>query len=222
MALHQIHLHKLLKLLFLESKNRRSAILRDIREDAAREKRVDDSGGDFYGPFWRDAKDHALGKSDLHAMVKQRIADLATRSRLYPLLRDGFLLWWNERRRWTNLPFTQGRWLKAHYRFEEIQATVKVENILCVRDGRQVEHVVYPYFWEEPILTEDAARLGLWLLTTALPDTASEEIRILDVIRGQTFSLDRYPLRGDEEKELRTRYKAILEERKALLIEHAA
>jgi hypothetical protein len=97
---------------------------------------------------------------------------------------------------------------------------VKVDNILSARDGRGEEHYVYPYFSENPILEEEAARLGLWLLGRALPAVPHEEIRILDVIRGEPFSIDRYPLAGNEEDNFRDRYVALLEEWEALRAEY--
>lgn len=216
MALDQIHLRKLLKILFLEPNRRVSAIRSDIREDIAREGGATSSGGDFYGPFWADAKNHVFGTVDLHDAVADRIDANDNRANLYPRLRDGFLVWWNERRRWTNEPFRQGRSLKAQFSFPGLDAVVKVDSILSVRDGLDAEHVVYPYFSPEPVLSEHAARLGLWLLTSALPSVPSEEIRILDVIRGQTFSLDRTPLVGNEEEDFRRRYSELLEQRKVL------
>jgi hypothetical protein len=87
---------------------------------------------------------------------------------------------------------------------------------LSARDGRGVEHYVYPYFSETPVLDEQAARLGLWLLGQALLGVPHEEIRVLDVIRGKPFSIDRYPLAGNEEDSFRDRYDALLEEWEAL------
>jgi len=69
-----------------------------------------------------------------------------------------------------------------------------------------------PYFSEVPVLDEQAARLGLWLLGQAIPGVPHEEIRILDVIRGEPFSIDRYPLAGNEEDDFRGRYATLLEE----------
>jgi len=106
--------------------------------------------------------------------------------------------------------------LKAQFPFPRLDATVKIDSILSVRDGLDAEHVVYPYFAPEPVLSPQAARLGLWLLTTAFPTVPPQEIRILDVIRGQTFSLDRSPLLGDEEREFRRRFAAALQERETL------
>ena len=210
MALDQIHLRKLLRILFSNPNKQRSAVRADIREERIRESGDDPAGGDFYAPFWADAKNHVFGLVDLHDSVDQRIASNSHRRNLYPRLRDGFLLWWSERRRWTNEPFRTGQSAKARFRFPGVAATVKVDSILSVRDGLGAERLVYPYFSPEPVLSEHAARLGLWLLAAALPAVPPTAIRILDVIRGQTFSLDRTPLRGDEEAEFRQRYVALL------------
>lgn len=220
MALDRIHLRKLLKIFFLEPNQRRSAVRSDIREEIARDAGRDSSGGDFYAPFWADAKSHVFGSGDLHDMVEARMEANVRRTNLYPRLRDGFLLWWNERRRWTNEPFRPGRSLKVHFPFPGLDATVKIDSVLSVRDGLDAEHAVYPYFAPEPVLSDAAARLGLWLLTRALPTVPPAEIRILDVIRGRTFSLDRMPLRGDEEAEFRRRYSELLRQREALRREY--
>lgn len=220
MTLDRIHLRKLLKLMFLDPNKLRSAMRADIREEIAREDGTGDSGGDFYAPFWADAKSHVFGQADLHELVEQRIAANGRRLNLYPRLRDGFLLWWNERRRWTNAPFRLGPPLKAQVPFPDLDATVKVDSILSVTDGLDADHAVYPYFAPEPALTEHSARLGLWLLAKALPTYSSDEIRILDVIRGRTFSLDRTPLQGDEEREFQRRYAEILRQHEQLRREY--
>ena len=220
MALNRIHLRKLLKILFSESNARRSELRSDIREEIARESGQEGGGGDFYAPFWADAKNHVFGIADLHDMVDGRVEANGRRANLYPQLRIGFLTWWNERRRWTNEPFGPGRQLKAQFPFPNLDAVVKVDNILSVRDGAGEEHVIYPYFSPQPELSETAARLGLWLLSSALPTVPLEEIRILDVIRGRTFSVDRSPLRGNEQEEFTTRYSAALDERDVLRREY--
>ena len=66
-------------------------------------------------------------------------------------------------------------------------------------------------------MSNDAARLGLWLLGEALPHVPADEIRILDVIRGTTYSIDRNSLMGDEEAEFRRRYRELLNLRDSLL-----
>lgn len=216
MALERISLRELLKILFLDANKQRSAIRRDIWEDrakAAKTTEEESSARDFYGPFWADAKKHVFGGGDLRAMVDQRIVANIRRKNLYEKLRDGFLLWWNERRRWTNRPFTLGQSIKGRFEFTGLSAVVGVDSILSVKNGRNIERIVYPYFALEPELTEKAARLGLWLLTAALPSVSQDAIRILDVIRGRTFSLDRTPLKGDEEQDFRRQYRALLRRR---------
>lgn len=220
MSLQIIHLRKLLKILFLEAGPRRSALRGDIREEITKAAGGSNSGGDFYAPFWFDAKAHVFEAVDLSDCVDQRIAANAGRANLYPLLRDGFLLWWNERRRWTNEPFQPGQSLKVQFPFPDLDATVKIDSMLSVRDAEGVEHFVYPYFAPSPALSDEAARLGLWLLSSALDTVPADEIRILDVIRGRTFSLDRNPLRGDEESNFRRRYDAALREREQLRSEY--
>lgn len=221
MALERIHLRELLKILFLEPNKCQSELRKDIREELVKESGNDVSGGgDFYGPFWADAKDHVFGRVDLRDMVDERVASNWRRKDLYPQLRDGFLLWWNQRRRWTNTPFSLGRSIKTQFQFPGIEAVVKVDNILSVMDGLDVERAIYPYFSPEPVLSEEAARWGLWLLTTALPNIPATEFRILDVIRGRTFSLDRTPLRGNEEDLFRRRYLEVIRLRDRLRSEY--
>jgi len=220
MALENIHLRKLLKLLFLETNQRTSALRADIRGDLRREGREIGVGGDFYAPFWADAKAHVFGLVDLTSATDSRIVANPRRQNLYPLLRDGFLLWWNERRRWTNEPFHLGRMLRTRFAFPGLDATVKVDSMLTVVDSQGDEFVVYSYFSPDPHLTDESARLGLWLLTQAFPSIPSREFRILDVLRGSTFSLDRSPLAGDEEIEFRARYARALRERDQLREEY--
>ena len=220
MALENIHLRKLLKLMYLEPNTRRSALRTDIREDLRREAGEDGGGGDFYSPFWADAKAHVFGGPDLRVSTAERIAANARRSNWYPQLRDGFLSWWDERRRWTNLPFNPGRKLKARFKFPGFDAVVKIDNILTVVDGKGDEHVVYSYFAPEPALSADAARLGLWVLTQSFPTVPPSELRILDIIRGNTFSIDRTPLSGEEEIEFRARYARLVVERDKLRAEY--
>ncbi len=220
MALENIHLRKLLKILFLEQKMRQSALRADIREDIRRETGEVGGGGDFYSPFWADAKAHVFGGADLRYLTAARVNANARRANLYPQLRDGFLRWWEEKRRWTNMPFKPGRKLKARIKFPNLDATVKVDNILTVVDANDDEHIVYSYFAPEPALNHESARLGLWLLSRAFPTVPVNELRILDIIRGNVFSLDRNPLGGDEEFEFIARYARLIEERDKLRKEY--
>jgi len=220
MSLEAIHLWKLLKLLYLEPNQQVSEMRSDIRMDIARERGAAGDGGDFHGPFWKDARDHVFNIRDLRESVRERIASNASRARLYPRLRDGFLQWWDQRRRWTNEPFHPVRSPHARFRLGDL-GTIKIENILAVRDAAGTDHFVYPYFSEKPPLSEEGARIGLWLLAAAIPAGNPEDMRILDVIRGQTFSLDRYPLTGDEEAIVRRRYASLLAQWRALRDEYS-
>jgi hypothetical protein len=210
MSMRLVHLRKLIKVLYLEAGKQTSELRTDIRNELAREQGVQgDGGGDFHGPFWSDARDHVFNIRDLHSSVQIRVEANPRRARLYPLLRDGFLGWWNERRRWTNEPFRPAQSPHGRYEFPRL-GIVKVENILAVRDAANAEHFVYPYFAELPILGDQAARLGLWLIGETLPHVPLEEIRILDVLRGRTFSVDRTPCDGREEAIFLERYYALL------------
>lgn len=220
MALENIHLRKLLKVLFLEAKKRRSALRADIRGDLRRESGEVSSGGDFYVPFWADAKAHVFGGGDLRASTSARIGANPRRRNLYPQLQNGFLHWWDDKRRWTNLPFREGRKLKGKFVFPSLDAAVKIDNMLTVLDGANDEFVVYSYFAPEPALSEEAARLGLWLLSRAFPNVPAHEFRILDVIRGNTFSIDRTPLTGEERIEFQSRYARLIRERDKLREEY--
>jgi len=198
--------------MFADRRTQISLLRADIREEISRAGGDSLGGGDFYGPFWYDARQHALGLADLHESTSDRIGNNERRGNLYPQLRDGFLVWWNERRRWTNEPFREAASPKARMFFDSLGGTVKIENILAVSDGDNVQHYVYPYFSPEPALADESARLGLWVLTSALSSVDSQEVRILDVIRGATFSLDRNPLLGDEERNFNRRYAALINE----------
>lgn len=220
MALENIHLRKLLKILYLEENKQRSALRADIRDDLRREAGTEAAGGDFYAPFWADAKAHVFGGADLRATTKARIEANRRRDNLYPKLCDGFLNWWDDKRRWTNLPFHPGRTIKASFKFPGLDATVKVNNILTVVDGAGDEHIVYSYFSPEPALTADSARLGLWLMSQAFPELPIQELRILDIIRGNTFSVDRNPLTGEEEIEFRAKYARLIRKRDELREEY--
>jgi hypothetical protein len=198
--------------MYLPPNRRVSALRADIREEINKEGGGQGSGGDFYGPFWADAKAHVFGGLDLHQATRARIAANEARRNLYPQLRDGFLLWWDQRRRWTNEPFRVAEALKSVCRLPDLGAEVKIANVLCVRDARDDDHFVYPYWFPVPALEDEAGRLALAFLSRAMPRTDPEQLRVLDVIRGQSFSLDRNPLRGDEEELFQRKYEALIRE----------
>lgn len=212
MSIRSIHLRKLLCLMYAPP-NVRTRILRaDIRSDRDKSLGHDDGGGDFHVPFWSDAKRHVLGEADLVTSVASRIAGNKRRERLYKALSKGFLTWWNDRRRWRNEPLTLlPAPAKAKLQLPALASTVKVENVLGLDSGPSFERLIYPYFSEEPPLAEDAARLGLWAIRTALPETYKlEDMRILDVLRSASFGTLDCALRGDEETEFIRRYQVVL------------
>lgn len=213
MSLRKIHLRKLLQLVYATPSRRRTTILSDIRNDIRKELSDDNSGGDFYGPFWADAKDHVAGKSDLREQTKIRVASNKSRQRLYPLLRDGFLQLWIDKARWRNEEFEfLPTSVKARLPIEEIDAIIKIENVVAVKIWDGTNRVIYPYFSEEPALPMEGARLGFWALKEALPNFLFNDIRLVDVLRGSYFRPGDVPLDGNERAILIKKYIPILAE----------
>ena len=212
MSIENISLRKLMQLM-LASERRRTSLLRaNITESIRREiNGPSEGGGDFHSPFWADVKAYASGSVDLREASAARIQANEGRARLYPELTEGFLDWWLERRRRRNEPFTIIE-QNIRGRLELLGlGVVKIENNLAFEIGEDERRVVYPYFCEEPEMNEAVARLGLWAMETAIPDYAIEHMRILDVIRGRSFSVLETPITGREEEEFRANYQALLD-----------
>lgn len=216
MSIENINLRKLLRMMYAPEALCVSLLRSDIREEIAKADGLSAAGGDFYGPFWSDAKDHAISRLDLHSATEERIAANPRRANLYPQLRDGFLLWWNERRRWTNAPFVPINAPKGRLDFTTLNSAVKIENFLSVNDSDAEPHFVYPYFSFAPALSGEAARLALWAITEINIIQDSSTVRVLDVIRGNTYSLERNPLVGDEDAMFEMRYRNLISQWNAL------
>lgn len=213
MSLKKIHLRKLLQIMYASDSKRIALLREDIRNDIYKEAGAESEGGDFFRPFWSDAKRHVAGDLDLKVQTDFRIEKNGRRKRLYPLLRDGFLTWWNEKRRWINEPFKfLTEQAKAQFPVPAVDGLVKIENILAVRVGDESNRLIYPYFSEEPFLQAEAARLGLWVLSSALTRYSAQDIRILDVLRGASFSLGDLPIKGNEEAIFTKKYEALVTE----------
>jgi hypothetical protein len=212
MAINRLPLRKLLQLMYAPPNLRTRKLREDIRNEIAKGEGIDLGGPDFFSPFWRSAKDHVFGVADLHDAVDQHIAINYRRRRLYRMLREGFLLWWNERRRWTNEPFVPADTLKGTFTNERLDLAVKVGNIMSVQDGNGENHFIYPYFSESPALTSEVARVGLWIMNQVFPNVPEADLRILDVIRGENFSLESAPIQGDELDILTTRFRFLSSE----------
>lgn len=216
MSLERIHLRKILALMYLDDRSRRAALRKDISEDRRGASR-DSGGGDFHTAFWADAKLHARGEGDLTALTEVRVAANNRKRRLYPLLNEGFLRYWNERRRWINEPFhVLNRSVRARYLVAQLGCTIKVENIFSVQMTDDSLRLIYPYFAEHPELQEEAARIGHWVMGQALPNYDPRGFRILDVLRARSFRAEEHPPRGNEEAIFLLRYRQLLSERQKL------
>ena len=220
MAIDLISLRKLMQMMLASDRRRTSLLRADITSDRRRERDGASGGGDFHSPFWADAKGHASDLTDLRQATPARIVAAPGRARLYPLLTRGFLTWWEERRRRRNEPFTvEGGNIHGRFSFEGL-GVVKVESSLAFSIGDDGYRVVYPYFCENPELTPDIARLGLWAMSRALPQYAIDDLRILDVLRSVSYSTAESPIRGTEEEEFRAIYQALTDRRQELLREY--
>lgn len=221
MSFHLIGLGKLLNAMYASDAQRTKLLRTDIRSGIKKANGTStDTGGDFYGPFWADAKRHVAGELDLRTVTTQRAAGNKTRERLYPLLCDGFLLWWEEKRRLRNVPFSViNTSVKARYEAPGL-GTVKVENTLAFTVGEDGHRILYPYFCEDPALSDEAARLGLWAMSQCIKGYALKDLRLLDVLEGRSFSVLDTPLIGNEETFFLQMYAFVLEEWQKLRAEY--
>ena len=213
MSIEKIHLRKLLRLFYADERERRRLLVADIGSDRNKEQNGGGDGGDFHGPFWADAKDHVAGKLDLREQSKVRVGSNKARARLYPLLTEGFLSLWNEKIRWRNEKFeTYPISIKAALPIEELNATVKIENVVAVKIPDGSSRIVYPYFSETPALPIEGARLGLWALKEALTDFRTDDFRIVDVLRHSYFRPTEIPTQGNERELFVQKYGDALKE----------
>jgi hypothetical protein len=212
MSMEKVHLRKLLQVFYASQRERRRILVADIRNDLAKADGAD-NGGDFYGPFWADAKNHVAGQSDLREQTASRIQGNKNRARLYPLLTESFLNLWNEKMKWRNEKFeTYPISVSAQLPINELNAIVKIENVVAVRIPDGSSRIVYPYFSESPELPIEGARLGLWALKEALSDFRAEDFRIIDVLRRSYFRPLETPLQGNERGLFVQKYDVVLKE----------
>jgi hypothetical protein len=221
MSILNVQLRKILQLFYANEPLRRSLLLRDIGSDARKEGGGKKSeGGDFYAPFWADAKGHVTGVADLTRQTEIRIAANPRRARLYPLLRDASLNLFEERLRWTNKPpVIRIENLNGQLEIAEVAATVRVQNVWLARVGGdlgELSYLIYPYFSEAPSLPTEGARLGLWAMSEALSGQPLAYARLVDLLRQAPFSPAAYPLMGDERDIFVRRYRALILEREGL------
>lgn len=213
MAIDRMSLRKILRLFYAPKSKRVSLLREDIRRSLEKEEDLQESNArDFFGPFWSDAKKHAVGEVDLLEQTKLRVKASSQRANLYPLLAKGFLSWWNEKRRWKNEPLELLKdGVRGRYEFEGL-GVVRVENLLALQADGDFRRLIYPYFSHVPVLPEEGARLGLWLLGEALPLHSGSDMRVFDVLRSSSFALTDVPLLGNERKLFISKYEALTEE----------
>lgn len=210
MSIKVINLNKLLYLCGLPENKLISELRNDLRTERNKILGRKVGGGHFHYPWWDSAKDHTVGLEDLRSAT-DRLINVSGRKRLYPLLTEGFLRWFEMFRRDTNLTIGwREEQVHAHYVVPGMELTVKVDNILALKLGEDQHRLVYPYFSEYPALEEKWARVGLWLMSDALAEFELSGMEILDVLRGRSFSGSSTFLRGDEEALFAVRYELIL------------
>jgi hypothetical protein len=101
--------------------------------------------------------------------------------------------------------------VKARYEVNDL-GTVKVENTLAFTVGDDGHRIVYPYLCEDPALSEEAARVGLWVMQQCIQGYSPQDMRLLDVFRGRSYSILETPLLGSEKSLLEDGYAELLEE----------
>ncbi|QGP79361.1 hypothetical protein [Sphingobium sp. CAP-1] len=214
MSVLDIPLRKALQLFYANERLRRSVLKEDIRLDRKKEAGGTRSqGGDFYLPFWSDVKRHIAGDGDLAQMTIDRVASNQNFKRLYPLLKDGVLELLNAKLRWSNEPVEIiPKSVHGNLRIEQLNAIVRIRDALHARVREKYTRVVYPYFSEEPALSDEAGRLGIWAMQQALPNLDPNDMRLIDPLRRVFFSPETTPLRGDEEAVFVDRYTSLASE----------
>jgi len=214
MSVLDIPLRKVLQLFYAPPPLRRSILKEDIRLDRKKQAGGTRSqGGDFHVPFWSDVKKHISGDDDLARLTDGRMRSNKNYRRLYPMLRDGVLELLSEKLRWSNEPVEiihQG--VHGNMRIEDLNGTVRVKDAINARVRGEYTRVVYAYFSEEPALSEEGGRLGLWVMQQALTKLDPNDMRIIDPLRRTFFSPQTTPLSGDEETVFRERYKSLIGE----------
>lgn len=221
MSVLDIPLRKALQLFYSPNSLRRSILKEDIRLDRRKEAGGTRSrGGDFYLPFWSDVKTHISGRGDLAQLTQDRILSNRSFKRLYPLLSDGVLELLSAKLRWSNEPVEiVPISMHGSLRIESLGATVRIRDALHARVRGEYTRVVYPYFSEEPPLSEEGGRLGLWVMQQVLTDADPADMRIIDALRRTFFSPQTTPLQGDEETVFHEKYGTLIGEWERLKLE---
>lgn len=214
MSVLDIPLRKALQLFYAPNSLRRTILKEDIRLDRKKEAGGTRSrGGDFYLPFWSDVKTHISGRGDLTQLTQDRILSNRNFKRLYPLLTDGILELLSAKLRWSNEPVEiVPISMHGSLRIENLCATVRIRDALHARVRGEYTRVVYPYFSEEPPLSEEGGRLGLWVMQQVLTEADPADMRVIDALRRTFFSPQTTPLQGNEETVFHEKYRTLIGE----------
>lgn len=214
MSILDIPLRKALQLFYAPPPLRRSILKEDIRLDLQKEAGGNrGQGGDFHLSFWADVKKHISGEGDLTLLTEGRVLTNKRYRRLYPLLKDGVLELLSAKLRWSNEAIEiVPQSVHGKLRIEDLGSTIRIKDALHARVRGEYTRVVYPYFSEEPELTQEGGRLGLWVMQQALTNLDANDMRIIDPLRGAFFSPGTTPLEGNEESVLRERYISLIGE----------
>jgi hypothetical protein len=212
MSVLDIPLRKVLQLFYAPEPLRISLLKEDIRLDRRKEEGGNRSkGGDFYLPFWSDVKKHIAGDADLSKMTADRINSNKRFKRLYPLLKDGVVELLNAKLRWSNEPVQiVPKSVHGNLELADVGGIIRIRDALHARVRGEYSRVVYPYFSEDPALSEEGGRLGLWVMQQALTDVDPNDARIIDPLRRTFFSPQTTPLKGDEGNVFREKYASVI------------
>lgn len=201
MSVLDIPLRKVLQLFDAPPALRRKILKDDIRLDLKKEAGGNRGrGGNFHEAFWADVKKHISDRGDLTILTEERIKSNKNFKRLYPLLKEGVLDLLSAKLRWSNeLVEIIPQSVHGILRIEDLDGTIRIRDALHARVRGEYTRVVYPYFSEEPALSEVGGRLGLWVMQRALINLDADDMRIIDPLRKTFFSPRTTPLQGDEE-----------------------
>ncbi len=217
MSINIIHLNKLLRLMYMPNNVLILELRKDIRTEIKKNSGQSTGGGDFYQPMWHDIKRHVLGEIDLTEATEARVAANQNRKNLYPRLAAGFLKLWL--RGGNQQVAVLEKSPKGRYDAIQGELTIKVESVMGISiDGN--ERLGYPYWFPDPALSEEAARVGLWAMERALGEENKENMRIFDIVRSEFYSLQNLPLKGNEEKVLLDNFHRISKLREKLRAEY--
>lgn len=221
MAMDRLSLSRFLELMQLPHARRLRMIERDARRAVYVEqfgKDADGGGGDFYGPFWADAKRSAVDDSfDLASATVERIASNKSRRRLYPVLLNGFESGWAVLRqaRISGGVITLVSNLAVTLKGSEGEDRLRATNALSVQEAGTHLHITYPYFSKDVGLGTRHARLGLAVLKQGFASAKPKTVAILDVLRGNLFVGDEVIEDSSAREQVVERYDAVMREWRA-------